>query len=349
MKIKQNNTVCLVAGKSAGHILPALTLAQKLKGVKNYQNLIFISNQTALDYTVLSHNPLINKHIAITLMGIPTKKLWLIPMFLLQLIKAFWQSYQTLQKYRPGQIISTGGLIAIPVCLVAKFLKIPVTIYELNFVPGKTTKFLAKFATHIKICFKQTCAFLPNVNCELTNYPTRFSTQDYQMTKPQALALAQLKNKNFEPGIKTILVLGGSQGSLFISDLMRKFVINNKNLNLKLQIIHQTGQNDQFDWSNFYLAHQMPAIIFSYEPNLMPYYIMSDLIVCRSGAGTLAEIIPLNKPCITIPLQTGYADHQLENALAISQEHKQIKTIKQTDITSDFNLFYNIANQSLNF
>lgn len=334
-----NKHVCLVAGKSAGHILPAITIVKTLKAQQANLFVSFISNQTTLDYQALNHNPIINQHLAIDLMPIPTRKLWLLPKFSWQLMRAIWQTYCYFKNNQPNQIISTGGLIAIPVCLVAKHLNIPIVIYELNVIPGKATKFLAKIANQTNICFRQTAQYLPGNNCTITNYPNRFKDSDYDLTQAQALELIKLKNGHFSQTRKTILILGGSQGSLFINELIYKFVIQNANSAQKIQVIHQTGSNDQTNWPSFYNEHHIPAIVFSYDSNLMPYYKLADLIICRSGAGSLAEILPLKTACITIPLQTNYTNHQLQNAQAIAQENSWIKLLEQTAINSDFDKF----------
>ncbi len=342
-----NNHICLVAGKSAGHILPAITLVQNLKAQDPHLFVSFISNQTALDYQALSHNPVINQHLAIDLMPIPTRKLWLLPKFSWQLMRAIWQTYRYFKNHRPNQIISTGGLIAIPVCLVAKHFNIAITIYELNVIPGKATKFLAKIANQTNICFQQTQAYLPGINCTVTTYPNRFKASDYDLTQVQALALIKLKNANFNAARKTILILGGSQGSLFINELICKFINQNPNIAQKIQIIHQTGSNDQTNWPNFYDQYHIPAIVFSYDSNLMPYYKLADLIICRSGAGSLAEILPLKTACITIPLQTNYTSHQLQNAQAIAQENSWIKLFEQSALNHDFDKFSELVKNIL--
>lgn len=92
--MKTKKTVCFVAGKSAGHILPAITLAQQLKSQNQTLQIVFISNHTALDYQAVASNPNIDKHLAINLMALPYQKFWLLPKFTWQLIRAFLQTYQ---------------------------------------------------------------------------------------------------------------------------------------------------------------------------------------------------------------------------------------------------------------
>ena len=344
--MKTNNTICLVAGKSAGHILPALTIGEKLKLANPQTKIIFFSNGTKLDQALLNQNPMIKIHVALPLMALPSKRPWKLPRFSWQILKAFRQCYQILKSNRPQEIISTGGLVAIPVCLVAKYLKIPITIYELNVEPGKATKLLAQIATQVNLCFAKTQKFLPKNKCQLVSYPTRFNDHDYKLSKIQAFdAITKIQPK-FKPEYKTILILGGSQGSLFINQLIPQFIL--KSANRKLQIIHQTGAHAIQDLINFYQEQAIPASVFTYEANLMPYYRAADLIICRAGAGTLAEIVPLQTACITIPLATSYTSHQIENALEVARQHPHIKVLRQDQISKSFDLFYELVNQSLN-
>ena len=341
MNINQNNPrICLVAGKSAGHILPALTIGQKIKTLDPKAKILFFSNQSPLDYQILNNHPILDQHLALRLIPFPYNKPWQIVSFGWQLLSSIKQCYQVLKAFVPNKIISTGGLVSIPVCLVGKYLGIPIIIYELNVTPGKATKFLSKFADQIYICFSKTADFLPKHKCVLKPYPIRFEPKNYNLTKEQALQIIKSQNINFSPSRKTILILGGSQGSLFINNLMRQFILQKPQI--ELQIIHQIGGQDQHDWHNFYLHHQIPALVFNYAPNLMPYYIFADVIICRAGAGLLAEITPLKKPCITIPLNTGYTAHQLDNAIAIAKLNPQIKILRQDLIATNFSLFYDL-------
>ena len=143
--------------------------------------------------------------------------------------------------------------------------------------------------------------------------------------------------------------MGGSQGSLFINQTIYQFIAQtNQQADLNLQIIHQTGNQDLTNSQDFYRTNKIPAIVFSYETNLMPYYKCADLIICRSGAGTLAEILPLKTRCITIPLETIYTSHQLENALENAREHAWVHVLKQAEITHDFQAFSNLVNKTIN-
>jgi UDP-N-acetylglucosamine--N-acetylmuramyl-(pentapeptide) pyrophosphoryl-undecaprenol N-acetylglucosamine transferase len=269
-----------------------------------------------------------------------------LPKFIISLLATFLQSLYLLKKNKITQIISMGGLVSIPVCVAGKILCIPITLYELNVEPGKTINLLSSLTNNINICFSATQKYFPKTKCNLVSYPVRFDDSIKNIT--QAAAIEKIK---FNTQLKTILILGGSQGSLFLNDLIKNFVLTNRNI--KIQVIHQTGpstslpavakgygghgrmRNDNFDWKNFYKELNIPAITFEYHHEPEYFYIASDLIICRAGAGTLAEVLFFEKKCITIPLETSYTSHQKHNALELAKEYPNlIHVIEQNKINN---------------
>jgi UDP-N-acetylglucosamine--N-acetylmuramyl-(pentapeptide) pyrophosphoryl-undecaprenol N-acetylglucosamine transferase len=372
MQLNSNNLICLVAGQSAGHILPALTIAGQIKQAQPETQFLFFSNHTALDLKLLSHHPLINQHVPLHLPQIPYRAPWRLPRFAWQLLKTLAQVYKLLKRTRPKQIISTGGLVSVPVGVLGWWLKIPVIVYELNLHPGKAVQFLARFATQIKVCFAQTMHDLPKGKSELVDYPIRFTPQDYLLDHAQAFKLVQVELtipkrhceeqsdaanylhdlvsvggsqpsqiNQFNNIFKTILILGGSQGSRSLNELVMGYV-NQLPAGSQVQIIHQTGAQNCDLLKQFYTLKNIPALVFSYRENLMPYMICADLIICRAGAGTLAEVLPLRKPVIVIPLQTSYTSHQLENAQALAQTNSQLTVLIQSEIEATPQTLYSI-------
>lgn len=336
MENKKNikaHRICFVAGKSGGHILPCITLAQQAINKHPNYEVMFFSTTTSLDKQLINGNAIIKHYIPLKLEAFPKKKLYLYPRFIWHVIKAFYSSFNHLRKLKPEVVISTGGHIAIPVCIAARLLNIPIELYELNAIPGTAIKFLAPFAYKIWICFEKSTNFLPARKCTLTNYPIKFTDQAKIITHEQAL-----KNINFSSERKTILVLGGSQGSLFINAAIRRFFERNQAWRHKIQIIHQTGASDTTDWHTIYAHLNIPSLVFSYSEKLGDYYMAADLVICRSGAGTLAEVSFFDKKCITIPLETATTNHQVDNALAAAHMRPDLfKIVRQDEIENNAN------------
>ncbi len=322
------STLAFVAGKSGGHILPALTLAQRHKQLFPEGTILFFSTSSLLDKQLLTTNKNIDIHIPLPLENVPYNKIVHLPRFIWHGLQSFFTSLKQLYRHKPSRVISMGGYISIPVCLAAYILRIPRELYELNAVPGKATRVLAPFATTITLCFKQATHYFNPKKIAIRPYPLRFTAIDKAITRGAALAALGLS-----PDKKTLLIIGGSQGSLFLNNMIKEYVEKGIDKD-KLQIIHQTGDHGNIDWQRFYTIHNLPALVFGYRDDMYHCYRAADIIICRAGAGTLWEIVFFGTPALTIPLATSTTDHQLDNARAIADLYPhQFKVFTQDQIT----------------
>ena len=308
--------LCFVAGKSGGHLLPCITKAEKILQAEPTSQIYLFSSGSSLDEKIMQKHPAIHHYVPTVIDSIPYKQPWLFPFFIFKAGIYFFNSLYTLWKIAPVKVISFGGMNSIPVCLAGKILGIPFELYELNVEPGKAVKFLSYFTNTVYICFSQTAQYFKNKTCVLTPYPVRFKEADLVYNKAQLLA-----DWNLSAERKTIVILGGSQGSLFVNQAIKNCLEQDQKLCDSVQIIHQIGINDQDDYKNFYEQHNIPAVVFAYNEQLQNFYNLADLIICRAGAGTLFEVEFFKKQWIIIPLQTELNDHQLENAQAMEQMH----------------------------
>ncbi len=311
---KQPLTICFVAGKSGGHIIPCLTLAHQWHDKYPSGQILFISSNSMLDKK-LTNSSEITYNYYLKLGNIPRKDFIAYPKFLYQLIHSFFSSIRILKKHRPNYVISTGGIIALPVIFAAQLLRIPVELWELNAVPGKAIFFLARYARKIHVCFPQAQQFFKKNTCVISRYPVRYHVSD-KISQTGALSKIVLSTSRF-----TLFIIGGSQGAASLSTLIQKFVSQHAEFAHKLQCIHQTGSDDQTDWQSWYQEHIIPAIVFGYQHDIATYFCAADLVLSRAGAGGIFEIDFFNKPCILVPLNSGQTRHQLDNAHAYAQTH----------------------------
>ena len=308
--------LCFVAGKSGGHLLPCITKAEKVLQADTTSQVYLFSSGSSLDEKIMQKHPAIKHYVPAIIDSIPYKQPWLFPWFIFNMGAYFFNSLYKLWNINPAKIISFGGLNSIPVCLAGKILGIPFDLYELNVEPGKAIKFLSYFTDTVHICFAQTAQYFKNKKCVLTPYPVRFTDADRTYDKAKLLA-----DWNLSTDRKTIVILGGSQGSLFVNQAIKNCLEQDVQLCNRVQIIHQIGINDQDDYKNFYDQHHIPSVVFAYNEQLQNFYNLADVIICRAGAGTLFEVEFFKKPCIIIPLQTDLNDHQLLNANAMADMH----------------------------
>jgi UDP-N-acetylglucosamine--N-acetylmuramyl-(pentapeptide) pyrophosphoryl-undecaprenol N-acetylglucosamine transferase len=310
-------TLCVVAGHSGGHILPARTLAYDWLAEHTESACIFFSTTRALDAAILARSDTRIRHIPLAFTRFSP----------LAFLHAIAQSYRVLRGSNVQKVITTGGIVAIPVCLAAALLRIPIELYELNAVPGKTTRFLAPLASKVFVCFAQAHRFFAAKKCSPAAYPLQ-PTLRTALSRHEARAQLGLSEHG-----ATLLVMGGSQGSLFMNNLIKKWVQENLHQAQRLQIIHQTGSNDSTDWPTFYAQHNIRAFACAYYNAPHIFYAAADVIICRSGAGSLFEAVHYKKPCITIPLEGVAENHQVLNAQAMAQTYPEfIHVIEQADL-----------------
>lgn len=322
--------LCFVAGKSGGHLLPCITQAEKILQANTTSQIYLFSSGSSLDYTIMEKHPTIHHYVPAKIESIPFQQPWLLPKFIWDTVHYFCNSLYKLWQLKPSKIVSFGGLNSIPVCLAGKLLGIPFELYELNVQPGKAIKFLSYFTNTVHICFAQTAQYFTNKKTVLTAYPIRFTDADRIYNKQELL-----QTWNLQPHKKTILILGGSQGSIFVNQAIKNCIEQDPAFAEQIQVIHQAGIYDQHDYQEFYQNHNIPAVVFAYNEQLQNFYNLADVIVCRAGAGTLFEVEFFKKPCIIIPLQTELNDHQLENAQAMAEMYpERFSVIQQKDCPS---------------
>ncbi len=346
--MSKRKTIFLVAGSSGGHILPALQLGKKWKKENPDGKIIFFCGSKSIDKKIILDFDFLYKTIKLNLDNFPGKKFYLYPKFLIQLFWVFFISFITFFKSRPSKIISTGGYLAIPVCLVARIFRVKVELFELNVVPGKAVKVLLPFADKVFVTFESTKLFLKkriknfSKTCFLQDYPLRFDSKEKRFNKEKLLAKISQNSEILSPNKKTIFLLGGSQGSVFLNKILKSWITKNKDILNNIQIIHQTGSSDKTDWIEFYKTLDVAAIVFDYNQNIKDYYLISDLIISRAGAGTLFELEFFKKRSLIIPLKSNYTDHQVDNAYEMSFKNPDLFYVQdQTEIKNDFSLFDN--------
>ena len=279
--------IVLCGGGTAGHVYPALAVAEKLKG---YEIHFFGGN--GMEKEILKKIPNITYH------EIPTVKLerkltpknLLIPFKLFQSIKT---TKQELAKVNPDIIFSKGGFVSVPVAVAGKKLGIPVISHESDLSMGLANKIILHYCTCMCTTFKET----KNGNKKVvhTGQPMR-----------QKIFHGQKLRLGFDTTRPTLLVLGGSSGAKFLNEI----IFDNINeLLKKYNIIHICGKK------NFQEIKKNGYHLVAYADNIEDFYATADIVISRAGSGVINELLALQKPMLLIPLskQCSRGD-QIENA-----------------------------------
>lgn len=231
----------------------------------------------------------------------------------------------------PDLVFSKGGYGAIPPVIAARLLWIPIFMHESDIAAGTSNKIISKLAKEIFVSFPKT-EYFPLKKMILIGNPIRRELLEGK--KEEALAFFKINS-----GKPAILILGGSQGAQRINDKIMEII---HHLLEKFEIIHQCGENNleevktsskvmiEKGEGNSY--HLFP---FLKEPELKQAYAAADLIISRSGSGSIFEIAALGKPSILIPLPESAQNHQVKNAYAYAQTGAAI-VIEESNFTSHF-------------
>jgi UDP-N-acetylglucosamine--N-acetylmuramyl-(pentapeptide) pyrophosphoryl-undecaprenol N-acetylglucosamine transferase len=289
------NKVFLVAGGSGGHLFPALSVLDQLKG---YETLILTDHRTE-QYL---------RKLGVKYRKIITAKIQINFFLIFNLIKLFFSILDNIVmilKKKPDIIIGFGGYSSIPTLIAAKILKKKIIIHEQNAVMGKTNRILSKIADIVAITFPKT-KFAPN-NAIYTGIPLR----------------RKKKIANFKTKKKRIFIVGGSQGAKVFSTIIPESLKKlNKSLLKNLIVIQQARDDDQMEIKKKYQILKVEHKIEKFFYNIYEEYYNSDLIICRCGASTLGEIETFSKPCLLFPLPTSMNNHQYYNAREFEKSNR---------------------------
>ncbi len=228
----------------------------------------------------------------------------------------FLQSLWILLRFMPDAIFSKGGYVAVPVVLAAWVYRIPILIHESDSIPGTANQFLAKLANRVAVAYPSAEEYFAKDKVAFTGNPVRF-----EVTEGDPIMLrTQL---GFTSAKKTLLILGGSQGSQIINEAIVRIL---PQLLHNFQVIHQTGAGN-FDETVAFAARQgiksgregYWAVPFMNANQLRDAFALCGLVVSRAGATFIAEIAANGKPAILIPLESSANDHQRMNAYELAK------------------------------
>jgi UDP-N-acetylglucosamine--N-acetylmuramyl-(pentapeptide) pyrophosphoryl-undecaprenol N-acetylglucosamine transferase len=297
--------VLIAAGGTGGHIFPALAVAQELrkrwdfrKGVERGGCCIeFVGTGRGLESRVIpAAGFLVHTVTAAGLKGMGAlrtlRNLLLLP-------NSFWQTGSLLRRFRPDVVVGLGGYVAGPVVLEAALARIPTLLIEPNASPGFTNRILAPWIRLAALGFKEAAPFYGS-KARITGHPVR---EVFSRIPPKA-----------HQAPFAIFVLGGSQGSVAINNAMTGALPLFKQQAARFRLIHQTGERDFERVRQAYSEAGIKGEIHPFVDDIANLLERADLVVCRSGASTVAELAAAGRASVLVPFPSATDNHQLANA-----------------------------------
>lgn len=295
----------IAGGGTGGHLFPGIAIAEEFLHRNRDDRILFVGTNKGIEKKVLGDLGFLLQTIDIE--GIKGKKWKNALGALLRIPRSLIQSFRIINRFSPALVIGVGGYASGPVVLAARLLGIPTAIAEQNALPGLTNRILGKMVDRIFVSFAQTERCFQAHKVMVSGNPIR---QRFFMEKKRP----ERKNHPF-----TILVFGGSQGAHAINQAVLEALDNLEPQRDRLQIIHQTGGKDLDSVAKAYEARGITAEVMPFIMDMAAAYQRADLLVCRAGATSIAEITAAGKAAILIPFPFAVEDHQTKNAEVLVQ------------------------------
>jgi UDP-N-acetylglucosamine--N-acetylmuramyl-(pentapeptide) pyrophosphoryl-undecaprenol N-acetylglucosamine transferase len=224
---------------------------------------------------------------------------------LAQLPLSVRRSMQLLEKHRASAVFSLGGYAAGPVVLAALWKHSPLVVMEPNAMPGLTNRKIGRFVQRALLSFPDAARFFPPGKSEITGLPVR----------PEFFKIAP-KQRDAK---LTILITGGSQGSRTLNEAARGSWNYFREARFPVRFIHQTGTAAHDVLVQKFAESGMEGDVAPFIDDMPAAFARADLVICRAGAGAMAELAAAGKPSILVPLPTAADQHQLRNAEAFQK------------------------------
>jgi UDP-N-acetylglucosamine--N-acetylmuramyl-(pentapeptide) pyrophosphoryl-undecaprenol N-acetylglucosamine transferase len=311
MNRQKHKRIIISGGGTGGHIFPAISIANALRNLDPEINILFVGAEGRMEMEKIpaAGYDIVGLPVAGFNRKNPFKNLFV----LFKLSRSLSIARRIVKDFKPDVVVGVGGYASGPVLRQAGKLGVPILIQEQNSYAGITNKLLAKMASVICVAYDGMDKYFPAEKIIKTGNPVRQSFENLKTLRQEAFSFFGLNDK-----IPVVLVLGGSLGAGSInkslSDNLQAIITSD------CQWIWQTGKYYYEDVNALVSVSSSPNIAVRDFINRMDYaFAAADVIISRSGAGTISELCLVGKPVILIPSPNVAEDHQTKNALALSE------------------------------
>jgi UDP-N-acetylglucosamine--N-acetylmuramyl-(pentapeptide) pyrophosphoryl-undecaprenol N-acetylglucosamine transferase len=295
----------LAGGGTGGHLFPGLAVAEEIH--RRGGDALFVGTARGLETRVLPAEgwPLE----LIRVQGLIRTGWRQRFRFLREAPGTVWQVLRLLHRHRPQVVVGVGGYASGPVVLTASGRRLPTAILEQNSIPGITNRILGRIATEVYATFEQSRRWFPRRRVSVLGNPVRRSIveslQGLELPAPRV------------DGRVRLLAFGGSQGARFLNETLMEAAP--RLAAEKVSLVHQTGEADHARVCEAYREAGYEAEVLPFIEDMAPRYAAADLVLCRAGATTLAELAIAGRPAVLVPFPFATHDHQTANARVLER------------------------------
>ena len=306
--------VAFACGGTGGHIYPALAMAELLKKQFPDVEILFFGGENGLEKQLVEKAGY--SIYTIKIEGLTRALSFKNVQAGAHLIQSLFLARKWLIDRQPDLVVGTGGYACYPCLRMAALLHIPTVVHESNAIPGLAVKWLARYMTRVWLGMEDAKEELPQKsNIRVTGNPIRSTFSKALYAKANAKQKLGIRQKEF-----FVLTFGGSLGSKKLNDCMYEILCQDKDSDIRF--CHITGPKQAHDYHQKEIAKR--HLWLPYSDNMPTLMEAADLVICRAGAMTLAEISASRKAAILIPSPNVVKNHQYHNAYALSKKQAAI-------------------------
>jgi len=297
--------VMIAGGGTGGHVYPGIAVAEELSDVRRDSEIVFIGSKRGLEAQAVPEAGFRIRYIWSR--GFPRRAWWRWPAAIVTNAVGFIQALWMVAIERPDVVLGAGGYVSAPVSVAGWLFGKPVLIQEQNSIPGLTNRLLSSIASEVHLSFVEARSYFRRKDhLKVSGNPVR----KYILNGDRPTAIREF---GLVPGKPIVFIFGGSLGAHRINEAALEAMRRLKG-RVDVQFILQTGRQDFERVKEAVEKEQLPARVMPFLRRIHMAYAAADLVVCRSGAMTLAEIAACGTPAILIPYPYAAHDHQVVNA-----------------------------------
>ena len=302
--------VLIAGGGTGGHIYPGIAVAEELRRLRPDAEFLFVGSDRGLEGRVV---PEAGFALAtLPARGVVRTRWWRLPAAAFWNLVAVVRAFGIVRRFRPDVVLGTGGYVSMPVGVAAWLARRPLLLQEQNSVPGLANRVLSLAAREVHVAFSEARHWLWRKDrLRLSGNPVRrIILSGDRRTARDRFGLAE--------GTPTVFVFGGSRGAQRLTEAALAAMRRLRGT-LDCQYILQTGKEDFPHAKQAAEAAGARAVVMPYVMQIHEAYAAADLVVCRAGAMTLAEIAACGVPAVLVPFPHSAYDHQLRNAESLAE------------------------------
>ena len=311
-----SRTIMIMAGGTGGHIFPAVSVAEYLRG--RGWNIVWLGSKSGMETTLVAPKGYTMAWISMSgVRGRGWTRMVLLP---LQLLIAFWQSARAIFAHRPDVVLGMGGYVSFPGGMMASLLNRPLAIHEQNSIAGLANRVLAKLADRVLAGFPN--AFGASTAVIWTGNPVRDEISG--LSDPERRYRAR-------SGPLRLTVIGGSLGAQALNQTVPQALALLPATERPV-VTHQSGERHMAAVEGYYASAGVTATLVPFISDMAAQYAESDLIICRAGASTIAELAAAGIASVLVPFPHAVDDHQTHNARFLAERGGAV-LVPQAELT----------------